>query len=39
MTPNQAGQERVDASVASIARIYDYWLGRKVEVVQTSLPG
>src|ERR1700677_726549 len=29
MTPNQAGQERVDASVASIARIYDYWLGGK----------
>ena len=30
MTHNQAGQGlRVDAGVASIARIYDYWLGGK----------
>src|SRR5580698_5831829 len=29
MTQNQAGQGQVDASVASIARIYDYWLGGK----------
>jgi hypothetical protein len=37
--PNGTGstQERptFDTSVAHIARVYDYWLGRKIEVFET----
>jgi S-adenosyl methyltransferase len=27
----------IDVSVAHPARVYDYWLGRKVEVVHTAI--